>query len=184
MSIIHRLLQRILGLSLGTKLASTFVLVIYGVSIVLTLISLHHQRAALQEELIRETTLIAENTARLATDLVLREDIWELYKLSRDTAKKDAAVQQHHPILYTMILGATGEVLAHSQPALVRVGVRRPGDPLWERALQASTAAVLPLDATWRQEGIEVTAPVLLDGRKLGIVRVGVSHAHLEEHLH
>jgi signal transduction histidine kinase len=183
MRIAHRLLQRIQGLSLGTKLACTFVLLIYGVSMLLTLISLHHQRAALGEELIQEATLVAENTARLATDLVLRQDIWELYKLSRDIAQGEAPGRQHHPVLYAMILNAGGEVLAHSRPAVMRVGARRPGDPVWERALAVSTATVLPLDQVWRQGGIEVAAPILLDGRKLGVVRVGVSHEHLEEHL-
>ena len=183
MSIAHRLLQRIQGFSLGTKLACTFVLLIYGVSMLLTLISLHHQRAALGEELIQEATLVAENTARLATDLVLRQDIWELYKLSRDIAQGEAPGRQHHPVLYAMILNAGGEVLAHSRPAVMRVGAHRPGDPVWERALAVSTATVLPLDQVWRQGGIEVAAPILLDGRKLGVVRVGVSHEHLEEHL-
>lgn len=183
MKIAHRLLRRILGLSLGTKLACTFVLLIYGVSMVLTLIALHHQRTAMEEELIRESTLIAENTARLARDPVLREDIWELYKLSRDTAERDALVREHHPILYAMILSATGEVLAHSRPALMPVGTRRLGDPVWERALGVSAATVLPLEGIWRQRGIEVATPVLLDGRKLGVVRVGVSHKHLEKHL-
>lgn len=183
MRIAQRLLQRLLGLSLGAKLACTFVLLIYGVAMALALVALHHLRADMEEELIRGTTLIAENTARLATDLILREDIWELYKLSRDTAQREASVRHGHPVLYVMILSASGEVLAHSRPALMPVGTRRLGDPVWERALGASAATVLPLDGAWRQRGIEVAAPILLDGRKLGILRVGVTQEAMEEHL-
>lgn len=159
--------------SIGTKLSLTLFVTVYGVALAIGFYAIQKQEAVMEEELIRQGSVTAEHFARLSIDPVLREDIWELYKLSRDISREGG------PVLHALVLNMKGELLAHSHPAEYTIAIRNPQDPLLGETLPIDQTTLFPLPNG--NSGYEVAAPVILDQRKIGIVRVGISKQQMEE---
>jgi len=159
--------------TLGVKLSLTFFVAVYGVALAIGFYAIKTQEAVMEEELILQGAITAEHYARLSIDPVLREDIWELYKLSRDIGRGGG------PVLYALVLNMKGELLAHSHPERYTIAARNPQDPLLDETLKVDRVTSFPLpDGV---SGYEVAAPVILDRKKIGVVRVGISKRHMEE---
>jgi len=155
------------------KLSLTLFVAVYGVALAIGFYAIKTQEAVMEEELILQGAITAEHYARLSIDPVLREDIWELYKLSRDIGRGGG------PVLYALVLNMKGELLAHSHPERYTIAARNPQDPLLDETLKVDRVTSFPLpDGV---SGYEVAAPVILDRKKIGVVRVGISKRHMEE---
>ncbi len=161
-----------LNWTIGTKLSLTLFVIVYGVALAIGLYAIQKQEEVMEEELIRQGSVTAEHFARLSIDPLLREDIWELYKLSRDISRGG------DPVLHALVLNMRGELLAHSHPEQYTIAIRNSQDSLLEETLQVDRVTLFPFPNGG--SGYEVTAPVILDQRKIGIVRVGISKQHME----
>ncbi len=159
--------------TLGVKLSLTFFVAVYGVALAIGFYAIKTQEAVMEEELILQGAITAEHYARLSIDPVLREDIWELYKLSRDIGRGGG------PVLYALVLNMKGELLAHSHPERYTIAARNLQDPLLDETLKVDQVKSFPLPKDI--SGYEVAAPVVLDRKKIGVVRVGISKRHMEE---
>ncbi|MFQ5847018.1 MAG: ATP-binding protein [Candidatus Methylomirabilales bacterium] len=167
-----RLFRLPLTWTIGTKLSLTLFVVVYGVTLAIGWYAIRKQEAVMEEQLLRQGRITAEHLARVSLDPLLREDIWELYKLSRDIGRGGP------PMLYAMVLNMKGELLAHSHPDGYSIAARNPRDPLLDDTLRADRTSIFPLPAGGM--GYEVVAPVVLGGKKIGVVRAGISKESLE----
>ncbi len=131
----------------------------------------HRQRAAIIDEFERRGEVLARNLAAICYGPLL---LYNYTALEQNVARVAAEAD----VVYAMVLDADGKVAAHSRSP-ERVGIALEG------AVPArATAAVEPLvqeTVTSRGESIhDFAVPVLVDGRKWGTIRVGLSTRRMD----
>lgn len=165
-----RLGERILG-SLHAKFLWGTVLVTLLVMAAVVAVVEHHQRAGIVDEVRRRGEVLARYLAAVSRAPLLLYNFTVLEQnVTRVVAEDD--------VVYALILDAEGAVAAHShRTELVGVVLAEEVD---RRA--AAAMATLTQDAT-APDGDEsiydFAVPVLVDGRKWGTVRVGLSTARM-----
>jgi PAS domain S-box-containing protein len=166
--------------TLGWKLSLTFCVVILIVAMLMSLFVIRHEERALDTELRLRGEDLAENLARLSVDLLMQDDEWGLYRLSRDLVRGQARPEGTAKIVvHAAIVKQDGIVLAHSDPGHVRPGKPWP-DPMFLRRMQTATSPVLqPKQGAKGEELYEFAAPVMVDRVKIGAAVVGITREPL-----
>jgi PAS domain S-box-containing protein len=171
-----RRLRSIWEWSLGTKLALTFLLVVTGVAVLVSVSVIRRGRSALDEELRERGANLAQNLAKLSVDPVLQDDLWTLYKVVRDMATGGS--ERRNVVAYAMVLDTEGRVLAHSDPARFPMSEPLRHDPVGRPAGPGRSVFSVELD---REQTIhDAAAPIVVDKQTIGVARVGVSTRELE----
>jgi signal transduction histidine kinase len=163
--------------TLGTKLATTFFLVVAGVVGLVSLAVIRHERTALDAELRKRCVDLVEHLGALSVDLVLQDDLWGLYKVVRDVAGRREGSE--NVVAYAVVLDRDGRVLAHSDPARYPMGepmvpdpVGRPPGPIGAMTLRTGRLGEAAIH--------DIALPIVLDKQVVGIARVGVTTRQLE----
>jgi len=133
-----------------------------------------HEERALDAELRHRGSNIVRTLARLSVEPVLQDDPWGLYKVARDI------VRSENVMVYAMVLDPRGDVFSHSDPARFPIGEPLPTDPLTSAALTAEGLLIQVGRDPAGETVYHVTLPIVLDGQRLGVARIGVTRRYLE----
>jgi PAS domain S-box-containing protein len=160
--------------SLRAQLLLGTILVIVFVMTAVTLVVDHQQRAGIISEMERRGEALARNLAAISYGPLL---LYNFTALEQNVVRMAA----EHDVVYAVVLDADGKVAAHSRYP-DRVGLLLHG-AVHERA--ADTAEPLTQETvTNAGEAVyDFAAPVLVDGRKWGTVRLGLSKQRMEAEL-
>lgn len=159
--------------SLGTKFSLTLFAVVWIVALTISVSVIRIGEKAMHEEL-RERGVAAANTlSQLSVEYVMREQLWELYELTKVMTKKDQA--DKNIILYAMVLDRNGKILSHSDPLKFNIGkvmgIAKTPDDHRTNGVDMMTEDGEPV--------LDVASPVILDGQIIGTVRVGVTKKYM-----
>ncbi len=159
---------------LGQKLSATLCILVFGVALLISFFVMDHEERALDAELRHRGSNIVRTLARLSVEPVLQYDPWGLYKVARDI------VRSENVMVYAMVLDPRGDVFSHSDPARFPIGEPLPPDPLTSAALTADGLLIQVGRDPDGETIYHVTLPIVLDGQRLGVARIGVTRRHLE----
>jgi two-component system, NtrC family, nitrogen regulation sensor histidine kinase GlnL len=157
--------------SLRAKLLlGTFLVIVLVMAAVFVLVE-HTLRVAIIDEVQRRGDALARNLATISYGPLL------LYNF---TALEQNAVQvaTEPDVLYAVVLDADGRVAAHSRYP-ERVGLALRGT-VPERAAQAIEPLTQETTTTAGEAVYDFTVPVLVEGRKWGTIRLGLSKRRME----
>lgn len=148
------------GVSIRFKIMGIVLLVVLALGVAVAWYVGSNVAASLKEELELRGKAIGRSLAAHATDLILTDDLFELYRVARDTLGAD------DDILYVYVEDPQGQVLVHTFDAGF------PADLLRANRLRGDAARAVALDT---DEGrlIDVAVPIL--GGEVGAVHVGLS---------
>jgi two-component system sensor histidine kinase AtoS len=134
----------------------------------------HRQRSAIIGEVQRRGEVLARGLAASSASPLLLYNFTALEQnVSRVAAEED--------VVHAIVLDADGRVAAHSHaPGTVGTPLE---DPVGRRAARADTALVQESDAAGGP-AYDFTVPVVIEGRKWGTARVGVSKQRMEAEIH
>jgi PAS domain S-box-containing protein len=160
--------------SLRAQLLLGTILVIVLVMTTVMVVVDHHERAAIISEMERRGEALARNLAAISYGPLL---LYNFTALEQNVVR----IAAEHDVVYAVVLDADGKVAAHSRYP-DRVGLLLNG-AIHERA--ASTVEPLTQETvTSAGEAVyDFAVPVLVDGRKWGTVRVGLSKQRMEAEL-
>jgi len=155
-----RLQTKIMGISLAA-------IVLLGLALTWQVRSM--MASALASELEARGYSVAKTLATRSTDLILTNDLYDLYAVTRDT------VQSNQDVRYAFILDAQGRLLAHSfddgfPPDLLEANGVRAEEPYHQQVLLS-------------EEGLLQDIAVPVFGGRAGVARVGLSHERLDHTL-
>ncbi len=167
--------------SLSTKLAVIVCLVVVGVATVIGVGVAKKDRDALRDALAGQARLLARWVATEAGEPMLRNDIWPIYRLVRQTAAEGDANRK--TILTIMVLDTDGLVVAHLQPERNPIGLPLAVHDDAERRSLASAMTVTGPTAFEdpARRFIEGVAPISVAEKRLGVARVRLSTEQLAE---
>lgn len=169
--------------SLGQKLSATLCLVVFGVALLISFFVLDHEERDLDAELQKRGVSLVQSLARLSVEPILQTDLWGLYKVVRDTTRGGSGPLAENVVVYAMVLDPRGEVLSHSDPARFPFGEFLPPDPLTNAVLNAEDVLIQVSRGPDGQFLYDIAYPTVLDRQRLGIARIGVTRAYLEQNL-
>ena len=168
---------------LSVKFALTITAVAAGVAFTIgaVIIALNWQR--FQSELENKALLLAHSVAVTATDDILRNDHWALYKSLKNMARQASGGMQDTRILTGMIQDPDGIVLAHLNPRDYPIGMRLNHSDETEKRLVAMAKEVrkptVLSGGIGRNVFLEGIVPIYSDEKLLGVVRVRLSQGEL-----
>jgi len=153
-------------LLLGTL--GVLVLVMGGVMVVVE----RGQRQAIIDEMERRSEVLARSLAAVSTSPLV---LYSFTELEQHVAR----VATEADVVYALVLDLDGRVAAHSkQPALA--GTFLP-DPVDRRAAGATALTIQPVPSRDGEAPLyDVAYPIMVEGRKWGTARVGVSRGRME----
>jgi len=146
------------------------VLVMTGVMAVVD----HQQRAAIISELERRGEALARNLAAISYGPLL---LYNFTALEQNVVR----VAAEHDVVYAVVLDADGKVAAHSRYP-ERVGLLLHG-AVHERAASALEPLTQETVTNAGEAVYDFTVPVLVEGRKWGTVRLGLTKQRMEAEL-
>lgn len=165
----RRIWDLIGGVSLRAKIMgiALAMLAVLGVGVTLQVRHMMHQ--ALTWELEQRGVAIAQTLAVQSTDLVLTNNVFSLYELSKET------VRSHPDVRYAFLLDANHYLLAHS----LEGGF--PYDLIGVNEL--ATGESYHITRLLTEEGVLLDIAVPIFGGHAGQVRIGMSQARLQQTL-
>jgi len=152
-------------LMLGTILVIVFVM-----TAVMAVVD-HQERAGIVSEMERRGEALARGLAAVSYGPLL---LYNFTALEQNVVRMAA----EHDVVYAVILDAEGKVAAHSRYP-ERVGLLLQGD-VHERAARALEPLTQETVTTAGEAVYDFAVPVLVDGRKWGTVRLGLSKRRMD----
>lgn len=179
----RRLLKPFLRWSLGEKLSASLCVVVFGVALLISFFVIVHAERALDAELQKRGVNIVQSLARLSAEPILQDDLWGLYKVVRDIVQGGPGSLSENVVVYAMVLGPRGEVLAHSDPARFPIGEALAPEPVGTAALAAENLLIQPKQGEDGEVLYDVAYAVVVDRQKLAVARIGLTRGYLEANL-
>ena len=135
----------------------------------------HRQRAAIIQEVLARGQVLARSLAATSSAPLL---LYNFTALEQNVAR----VGSEQDVVYAIVLDADGKVAAHSGfPD--RVGLVLAG-PVHERAARTTVPLVQETSSDPGNEHLyDFAIPIVVDGQRWGVVRVGLSRRHMEEEI-
>jgi signal transduction histidine kinase len=171
--------------SLAVKFPLTIVAVVAGVGFTIGAIVIMHDAERFRSQMAAQAMLRAQAIATSASDSILRNDYWQLYKTIRDASHGDPRRgEAGDPVLAAMILDQSGRVLAHSDPAANPIGSTVPatdaeGFQVVEQALLETEPRVLSRPRVG--DYLDAAVPLISGDKRLGLVLLRLSTAQVED---
>jgi signal transduction histidine kinase len=173
--------------SLSAKIPFTHSVMIVGVALTIGVVVVAQAWVQFREELEEKALLLARDVAATAPEAILRNDYWTLYNTLRQTASHMPAGIGEPRLLSGMVLDVEGRVLAHLDPMNYPLGMAlAPLDEVERRLLDDVMKILTPSVITGSSgdsDFIEGVVPITFDRKRLGVVRIRVSMAELEEQI-
>jgi signal transduction histidine kinase len=169
--------------SLAVKFPLTIIAVVAGVGFTIGAIVIMHDAERFRDQVASQAMLRAQAIATSASESILRNDYWQLYKTIRDASRGDpSGSETDDPVLATMILDQNGRVLAHSNPAAHPIGSTIPasdadGFRVAEKALGERAPRVFSDPRAG--DFVDAAVPLISDGKHLGLVLLRLSTAEV-----
>jgi len=137
-----------------------------GISLVLSIVTIEHEKRALANQMMDKARLSLENMTNVAREGILNND--ELLLLSVITK-----TMENSDIKYSIILDPHGRVIAHSD---IQERGKVSADEFTHRALQSQDILIDPDFSSDSLASLyELASPVTFAGRRIGTVRLGYS---------
>jgi PAS domain S-box-containing protein len=156
--------------SLQAKLLWGTLLVLCALMVLVVVVVEHRQREVIVAEFEQRGEVLARNLAAISHGPLL---LYNFTALEQNVAR----VAGERDVLYAIVLDAEGAVAAHSRHP-EQVGTR-PDAPL-ERGDGDAGSRSAGAAADIREPFYDFSAPILVDGRRWGTVRVGLSTRRME----
>jgi signal transduction histidine kinase len=173
--------------SLSVKIPVTHSVMIVGVALTIGVVVVAQAWVQFREELEEKALLLARNVATAAPEAILRNDYWTLYNTLKQTASHMPARIGEARLLSGMVLDNDGRVLAHVDPMNHPLGLALdPAEETERRLLGDALRTVTPSIVKGSSGGsdfIESVVPITFDRKRLGVVRMRVSMAELQEQM-
>ncbi len=170
-------LRHSLAFTVTTRIFGFVSLVILGVVGYL----LWHEQQVLEKELQARGLITATHLAQQSLDPILREDDYALFKVVqgfRGSHGRDAVGEER--IGYAMVLDTRGQALAHTDPAQVHATLT---DTRTREILARPESSVVPVTSPTGEHLYDVAVPIRMRGLPVGVVRLGVSRAGVDQML-
>jgi signal transduction histidine kinase len=167
--------------SLSVKLPVIVCLVVVGVSSIIGIAIIRKDSNQMSAALEKRAELLSRWLAANCAESLQRHDTWSAYRILRQVTTEGQG--DGKDILTAMVLDRQGMVIAHLQPSENPVGLMLDTPDSSEKTLLRTA---LRADAPFSvlnpsQDFVEGMSPVLAGGKKLGVVRVRLSTASLNE---
>src|SRR3989449_7717961 len=160
--------------SLRAKLLlGTFLVIVLVMTAVIVVVE-HRQRAAIIGEVQRRGEVLARNLAATSYTPLL---LYNFTALEQNVVR----VAAEHDVVYAVVLDADAKVAAHSRYP-ERVGLPLRG-AVQERAADTPEPLTQETVTTAGEAVYDFAVPVLVDGRKWGTVRLGLSKRRMEDEI-
>ena len=160
--------------SLRSKLLIGTILVIVLVMTAVMVVVDHHERAGIISEMERRGEALARSLAAISAGPLL---LYHFTALEQNVVRMAA----EHDVVYAVVLDADGKVAAHSRYP-ERVGLLLHGAAA-ERAADTLEPLTQETVTNAGEAVYDFAMPVLIDGRKWGTVRLGLSKQRMEAEL-
>src|SRR6185295_13141287 len=160
--------------SLRSKLLIGTILVIVLVMTAVMAVVDHHERAGIISEMERRGEALARSLAAISAGPLL---LYHFTALEQNVVRMAA----EHDVVYAVVLDADGKVAAHSRYP-ERVGLLLHGAAA-ERAADTLEPLTQETVTNAGEAVYDFAVPVLVDGRKWGTVRLGLSKQRMEAEL-
>jgi two-component system sensor histidine kinase AtoS len=160
--------------SLRSKLLIGTILVIVLVMTAVMAVVDHHERAGIISEMERRGEALARSLAAISAGPLL---LYHFTALEQNVVRMAA----EHDVVYAVVLDADGKVAAHSRYP-ERVGLLLHGAAA-ERAADTLEPLTQETVTNAGEAVYDFAVPVLIDGRKWGTVRLGLSKQRMEAEL-
>jgi PAS domain S-box-containing protein len=172
------------NLGLGSKFSLLIIFVILLVVSTLGYFLLIQQEEALERELKNRGVSIAKALAANSVDPLIQENFWDLYKNLKALKEMEGVPEQgQNIVIYGMILNAQGILLAHTDPQQVKINQPLPEDTTTQRALMTEKILVQKIGSRDSYEIYDIAVPIEYYGKKLGVVRIGITTRYLKDFL-
>src|SRR5207247_2454005 len=160
--------------SLRAKLLlGTFLVIVLVMTAVIVVVE-HRQRAAIIGEVQRRGEVLARNLAAISYTPLL---LYNFTALEQNVVR----VAAEHDVVYAVVLDADAKVAAHSRYP-ERVGLPLRG-AVQERAADTPEPLTQETVTSAGEAVYDFAVPVLVDGRKWGTVRLGLSKRRMENEI-
>jgi signal transduction histidine kinase len=173
--------------SLSVKIPVTHSVMVVGVALTIGVVVVAQAWVQFREELEEKALLLARDVAATAPEAILRNDYWTLYNTLRQTASHMPAGIGEPRLLSGMVLDVEGRVLAHLDPMNYPLGLTlAPLEEVERRLLDDAMKILTPSVITGSSgdsDFIEGVVPITFDRKRLGVVRIRVSMAEVEEQI-
>jgi two-component system, NtrC family, sensor kinase len=166
--------------SLAFKLSAILGLVVAVVAVAIGGAMINRERQYLRDDLKEDVMFLTQTVALTAPELVLRDDSWTLYKTLRDIVKGPDSVH-HATVVTAMVLDPEGRILAHIYPALFPIGTPLFSENSSEQLRFQSELGTTSSGIFEGQNFIEGNRPIRAGGKILGLARIRLSTAELDE---
>lgn len=162
---------------LGTKFSLTLFAVVCVVAVTISISVIRIGERAMNDELRERGIAAASILSRLSMEHVMREQLWELYELAKVMAKSDSA--EKNIISYAMVLDRDGRLLGHSDPLRFNIG----SVPDRDKIIGSGGTNTIDTETYDGEPVFEASSPIILDGQRIGMARVGVTKRYMHEAL-
>jgi len=167
--------------SLGTKFSLTLLTVVFSIASMISASIIWMEKKGMEEALRDRGVAAAQALARLSVEPVMREQLWDLYELTKIMTRGDAT--EKNILVYAMVLDRNGIILSHSDPIRSRIGSSLEADPLYISAVKSDGPRIVDAEGPAGEPALDVSSLIILDGERIGTVRVGVTKLYMNDAL-
>ena len=156
------------------KIAALMILTVFLIMSGASIFLAKELKVPFEKETKKKGTLIATGLASNCREFLLTGDEVSLGTVVENVAKNN--------VLYAMVLSPDGKVLTHSGE-VVRKGIKLT-DPVTLQAMLGDDIQIIDtFDADSKEAVIDISCPVLVKDKKLGVIRVGLSKKEIDENI-
>lgn len=166
---------------LETKFSLTLLIVVCSIASMISASIIRMEKAGMEDELRDMGISAAHALARLSVEPVMREQLWDLYEITKIMTKGDAP--EKNILVYAMIMDRNGVLLSHSDPIRFKIGSSLESDPIYISASNTEGAQIVDVKGMDGEPILDISSPIILDGQRIGTVRVGVTKRYMSEAL-
>jgi signal transduction histidine kinase len=155
-----------------------FLLIIWlgvGTILILTTYFLDHERQALEKELVKRGSQVAQRLAIQSIDPLIYEDNYGLYELARTYLRESGTNDAVGPLIrYLTIANRSGEVI---------VDLQQPGsDPFFTdgELLQSALESKEVMVRNYDDRTLDISHPIMVQNHRIGTARLGISRRAVE----
>lgn len=162
---------------LGAKFSLALFVVVCGVALTISISVIKIGERAMTEELRERGAAAVRILSKSSAELVMREQLWELYEITKIMTRGNAS--EKNILTYAMVIDRYGVLLSHSDPVRFKIGSSLASDPIYTKVVNSKDVQIVGTYGLDGEPVLDVSSPVILDGQRIGTVRVGVTRRYM-----
>ncbi|MDH3975564.1 MAG: ATP-binding protein [Deltaproteobacteria bacterium] len=167
--------------SLGAKFSLTLFTVVCIVAFMISLFVIKIGEGAMEDELKERGVAAVNILSRLSVEPVMREQLWDIYELTK--IMSNMKTLERNLIVYAMVMDKTGVLLGHSDPGHNRIGSKFDRVPVSNKIDRFGSIEIVEAKDEYGKPLLDVSSPIILDGKRIGTVHVGITKRYVQEAL-